>query len=179
MEITTPLQNTSNKTVVNLVEEPLTNSNGFETKGKRGRADDSVDSDDEPILKLFQNDLSNEATEDIDAPTAELLTQGDEQEDDDVQAEKKRRELEKKAFDGLMEKQKMSRLKFLLEKTTLYSSFLSQKVSLPDSVAKDKPISEKPKTNGKSNGRSKKRKIEENLDNGKEEVNLLGSILIG
>jgi len=129
------------------------------------RAEVDYDSDDEPILKLFQSNGHTETDEPI-TPSTDFIKEEEEVEDEENQNEKERREKEKKDFEGLMEKQKLSRLRFLLEKTTLYSSFLSEKVSLPDSVAIDKPVespaekSSASSSNGKSNGRSKKRKLE-------------------
>ncbi len=74
---------------------------------------------------------------------------------------------EKKEFDAELEKQKYLRLTFLLEKTSLYSDFLSQKLNI---AIDEKALAEKTiKTNGDTsdNDAAKKRKR-----NGKhEEVN--------
>jgi len=68
---------------------------------------------------------------------------------------------EKKEFEKEMEEQKYARLQYLLEKTTLYSQFLSQKVVDAKKIVEDHAPIEKPKENGNA---QKRKRLEEETE---------------
>jgi len=165
----------SEKSIVDLVdseESPTTAvTNGRLSSRRRQRAKE-VDSDDEPILNLFQEEDSPEKP-----PQEEEL---EEDEDESPAEEKARKEKEKKEFDSLVQEKKLSRLKFLLEKTSLYSTFLSQKISMPQAVADSSAggdaemaadsIGESSTKSNQQNGNGTKKRKHEMAQSKKEEV---------
>eukprot|EP01117_Protostelium_nocturnum_P010342 TRINITY_DN3719_c0_g1_i1.p1 TRINITY_DN3719_c0_g1~~TRINITY_DN3719_c0_g1_i1.p1 ORF type:complete len:775 (+),score=358.94 TRINITY_DN3719_c0_g1_i1:113-2437(+) len=149
---------------------------------------------------IDEKDLAEEG--EMDAPItlteqdAEEISIAEEEEASETPQEKRKREkeardLEKKVFNEEMKAKAMVRLKFLLEKTSLYSSFLSQKVSLPTSsvVEPEKEEkneegegneledSKKRKRVQKSNGKAKKTvKKEEEKEEKEEEAKGLNNV---
>jgi len=163
-------------------KDQVANKNGDDLK-------EAYDSDDEPLVSLFndgapQNEEAlNEDGEDSGDDFPDKL----EEEDDDAdekskksldkiaadEAQKKREQDEQKAimekenkeFNEEAEKKKFTRLKFLLEQTSLYSTFLSDK--LQNAAEEIKLLDQDPKatvTNGDTNGKDE----ESHATNGKK-----------
>jgi len=129
---------------------------------------DDIDSDEEPIRNLFakESDILNENVEEefeneelidensSDEETKILNTKNPELQDFKSRKAEERVLLaeDKAAFDEDIEARALTRLKFLLEKTTLYSNFLSQNLRLPPSshsIIPNGEVSSLPESTGK------------------------------
>jgi len=98
------------------------------------------------VMEAHQNGTTSQSEQDIesvgneretssdgmtcDAPEANLKENGQKEDEKDDKGQPKVEKKVQKEFDADMEKQRLTRLNFLLEKTSLYSEFLSQKLSL-------------------------------------------------
>jgi len=138
-----------------LLQRKIVQSNNGQPRnnGKRDDEKEIYDSDDEPLLSLFQDDgksnidptnlpesesgddFPEKIDEDDDSILETRSSNGKEEELDTTPSKQDIKEVQKRIIDKEneqfseeLEKQKVARLKFLLEQTTLYSTFLSQKL---------------------------------------------------
>lgn len=180
-------------------------NNGKNPRNSKGDDEkEAYDSDDEPLLSLFQGDGKSAldptgelqesesgddfpADEDDESVSETKNSTGKDEESSSAPSKKDVKEAQKRIIDKEnqqfseeLEKQKVARLKFLLEQTTLYSTFLSQKLqsaaeevkqhqdtdgNLEEEIESPNGNNKKRKGVAKSNGKAKKGKTEAPLGN--------------